>query len=134
MFVGDVAEAIKLAATETGRFGGGTYELGGPDSPTMAALLRWIAGEIGRTPAFIALPDLAGAAMAQLGFLPGAPITRDQWLMLQQDNVVAADAQGLAAFGIEPTPMAAVAPAYLVRFRRQGRFAERAAQTADLSA
>ena len=134
VFVGDVAEAIMLAATEPGRFGGTTYELGGPDRPTMAALLRWIAGEIGRTPLFVDLPDLAGALIARFGFLPGAPITRDQWLMLQHDNVVAAEAQGLAAFGIEPTPMAAIAPAYLVRFRRQGRFAARATQTADLSA
>ena len=25
--------------------------------------------------------------MSRLGFLPGAPMTRDQWLMLQRDNV-----------------------------------------------
>ena len=31
--------------------------------------------------------------------------------MLQRDNVVAADADGLAALGIAPTPLAAVAPA-----------------------
>lgn len=134
VFVGDVGDAIGLAAIDPGRFGGAVYELGGPDRPTMAALLRWIASEIGRTPPFIELPDLAGGLIARLGFLPGAPITRDQWLMLQQDNVVGEDAQGLAAFGIAPTPMAAVAPGWLVRFRRMGRFAQRAAQTVDLSA
>ena len=134
VFVGDVATAIARAAAEPERYGGQTYELGGPETPTMAALLRWIAEEIGKPRArFAELPDALGALIASAGFVPGAPITRDQWLMLQQDNVVAADAHGLAAFGIEPTPMAAVAPAWLVRYRRQGRFAARATQTTQLS-
>lgn len=133
VFVGDVAAAIALA-TEPGRFGGTVFELGGPETPTMAALLRWIATEIGRPKARLAeLPDAAGALIAAAGFLPGAPITRDQWLMLQQDNVVAPGATGLAAFGIAPTPMAAVASAWLVRYRRRGRFAARVHETADLS-
>ena len=138
VFVGDVADAIALAATHPDRFGGHVYELGGPETPTMAALLRWIADETGRPGArFVELPDIAGGLIARAGFLPGAPITWDQWLMLQRDNVVADGAEGLAAFGIVPTPMAAVAPAWLVRFRRLGRFARRAhetEQTGDLSA
>ena len=101
----------------------------------MAALLHWIATEIGKPAArFVELPDIAGGLIAAAGFLPGAPITRDQWLMLQHDNVVAAGAAGLDAFGIVPTPMAAVAPGWLVRYRRQGRFARRPHETADLSA
>jgi NADH dehydrogenase len=134
VFVGDVAEAIALAATQPDRFGGQVFELGGPDTPTMAELLRWLAAETNRTPSFVELPDFAGSLIASAGFLPGAPITRDQWLMLQRDNVVAAGAAGLEAFGIEPTPMASVAPAWLVRYRRQGRFARRAATTQDASA
>ena len=65
--------------------------------------------------------------IAAFGFLPGAPITSDQWKMLQHDNVVAPDQPGLAAFGIVPTPMASVVPQWLVRFRRNGRFAKRQA-------
>jgi NADH dehydrogenase len=42
--------------------------------------------------------------------------------MLQRDNVVSSGAEGIAAFGITPTPLASVAPAWLVRFRRHGRF------------
>ncbi|MDB5695039.1 MAG: 3-beta hydroxysteroid dehydrogenase [Sphingomonas bacterium] len=137
VFVGDVADAIALAVTEPARFGGQMYELGGPDTPTMAELLRWIAAETNRAGRFVELPDFAGSLLASAGFLPGAPITRDQWLMLQKDNVVAPGAQGLAAFDIAPTPMATVAPAWLVRFRRQGRFArpapERVGSTRDAS-
>ena len=96
----------------------------------MGAIIRWIAATIGRTPAIVELPDPVGAMIARAGFLPGAPISWDQWLMLQTDNVVAAGAPGLAALGILAAPLAAVAPEWLVRFRRQGRFGRRAADLA----
>ena len=128
VFVGDVADAIRAAAIEPARFGGRVFELGGPDALTMAELNRWIAGEVNRRPRFIDVPDIAGRAIAAAGFLPGAPITRDQWLMLQHDNVVRDGADGLAVLGVAPTPMAAVAGPWLVRYRRMGRFATRAAE------
>ena len=69
------------------------------------------------------LRDAVAGAMARFGgWLPGAPMTQDQWLMLQRDNVVSPGAEGFEAFGIEPAPLAAVAPTWLVRYRRQGRF------------
>ncbi|WP_425228561.1 complex I NDUFA9 subunit family protein [Sphingomonas sp.] len=134
VYVADVAAAICLAATEPAAHAGRTYELGGPNTLTMRELLGYIATETGRRPRFLELPDLAGAALASAGFLPGMPITRDQWLMLQADNVVAPGAQGLEAFGIVPTPIAAVAGEWLVRYRRQGRFARRVLETGDASA
>jgi NADH dehydrogenase len=42
--------------------------------------------------------------------------------MLQRDAIVGDSAHGLDAFGITPTPIASVAPAWLVRFRKSGRF------------
>ncbi len=127
VFVGDVADAVAAAVSDPGTHGGRTYELGGPDILSMADLNRFIARETGRMPHFVELPDSVGAMIAKAGFLPGAPITWDQWLMLRRDNVVGPDALGLDAFGITPTPMAAVAPEYLVRYRRAGRFGRRAA-------
>lgn len=124
VFVADVAAAIVKALADPEAFGGRTIELGGPDIVSMGALLRWIAGQIGRDPAFVQVPDALGGLIAGAGFLPGAPITRDQWLMLQRDNVVGSGAEGFAAFGITPRPMATVAPSWLVRYRRNGRFAE----------
>lgn len=129
VFVGNVADAIRVAATAPEDHAGRTYELGGPDTPTMRQLLAYIAAEINRRPRFVELPDIAGGLIASAGFLPFAPITRDQWLMLQRDNVVAPGALGLAELGVEATPMTAVAADWLVRYRRQGRFARR---TADL--
>jgi NADH dehydrogenase len=122
-FVADVAKAVAQAALDPLKYGGRTFELGGPERISMEALNRWIAKTIGRDPAIVAIPDSAGALLAKAGrFLPGAPIDWDQWLMLQSDNVVAPDAEGFAAFGIDPVPLAAVAPGWLVRYRRHGRF------------
>jgi uncharacterized protein YbjT (DUF2867 family) len=134
VFAGDIGDAIAAAAADPGRHGGLTFELGGPDRLTMMELQRWIAETIHRRPSFLELPDAAGALIARMGFLPGAPITTDQWLMLQHDNVVADGTPGLDALGVGATPLAAVAPAWLVRFRRRGRFERRPGHTADLSA
>ncbi len=122
VFAGDVGEAVAAALRDPEAHGGRTYELGGPDVISMGELVRWIAKTLGRKPNFVELPDFAGALLARL---PGSPISRDQWLMLQQDNVVAAGAPGLAELGVTPAPLAAVAPDYLVRFRKAGRFGRR---------
>ena len=126
VYVADVAQAVVKALGDE-RAQGKTFELGGPDVLSMGALIRWIAAAVGREPSIVEVPDVVGGLIAMGGFLPGAPITRDQWQMLQQDNVVADGAEGLAAFGVVPTPMDAVAPAWLVQYRRHGRFGTRAA-------
>ena len=127
VFVGDVGDAIQRATAEPKRYAGKTYELGGPDIITMGDLNRWIAQTTGRSRTIVEVPDAIGGLIAKLGFLPGAPITQDQWRMLQSDNVVDDALPGLSAFGIEATPMDTVAPGWLVRYQRQGRFGRRAA-------
>ena len=127
VYVDDVAEAVAQSLADPARFGGQIFELGGPETISMAELNKRIAREIGEDPSFVDMPDSLSGLMASLtGWLPGAPITRDQWAMLQSDNVVADGAAGLEAFGITPTPMAAVIGDYLVRFRKHGRFGVRA--------
>lgn len=123
VYVGDVAAAATAALGDDGA-AGRTFELGGPEILSMAALMQWIATAIGRRPAFVPMPDAAAAAMARLtGWAPGAPLTWDQWLMLQGDTVVADGAATLADLGVAATPLAAVAPEWLVAYRRHGRFA-----------
>ena len=127
VYVGDVADAVvaALEASAASR----TFELGGPQVLTMAALLRWIADATGRRRLFVDVPDAIASALASgLGWAPGAPITKDQWLMLQSENVVAPGAEGLAALGIAPASLASIAEGWLVQYRRHGRFAEIAAQ------
>lgn len=119
VFVGDVARAIVEAVEDPARYGGQTYELGGPKTYSMHELIAWILKQTYTSKPIIDLPDGVSKALSRLPF---APLTYDQWLMLQRDNVVTPGAQGLAAFGIGPTPLEAIAPAYLVRYRKRGRF------------
>lgn len=122
VYVGDAADAL-VAALALGA-AGKTFELGGPEVLTMAALQRRVADATGRKPLFVDIPDAVASALASgLGWAPGAPITKDQWLMLQTDNVVAAGASGLTQLGVTPTALADVTDGWLVQYRRHGRFA-----------
>ena len=126
VWVVDVAKAVaSVALTPVGE--GKAFELGGPQTLSMLELHQWIAQAIAHQPTFVKVPDGAAAAMARFGFLPGAPITWDQWLMLQRDNVVGEGVKTFADLDIEPAPLAAVAPRWLVRYRQHGRFSLNAA-------
>ncbi len=125
VFVRDLAKAVAAAALDPKTHAGKTYEIAGPEVMTMRQLTEHVAEASGQSPSLVDMPDMAANGLSYLGFLPGAPLTRDQWLMLQSDNVAAKKSAGLSAFGIEPTPLSAVAPEWLARFREGGRFAAR---------
>lgn len=119
VFVGDVGQAIARAALDPAGVAGTTLELGGPDVLSMAELNRLIALMIGRERRFLELPDPMVELLARV---PAGPLTADQLTMLRRDNVVGTHAMGFAALGLRPTPIETVAPAWLVKFRRAGRF------------
>ena len=122
VFVGDIAKAALAITNNPSEFYSKTFEFGGPQTVSMTDLNRWIAERIGVKKVFIAVPAFAAAAMARVtGWAPGAPITWDQWLMLQSDNVVSS-ADGFTALGITPTPLDSVADDWLVIYRKHGRF------------
>ena len=124
VYVGDVADAV-MAALARPEAAGRIFELGGPQAFTFRDLLAWILQTTGRHRPLVAVPArLARLKARLLERLPGKLLTRDQLLMLTSDNVVGADAAGLAELGIVPTPMDMVVPAYLCRFRPGGRAAE----------
>jgi uncharacterized protein YbjT (DUF2867 family) len=125
VYASDVARAIAKAALEPQKHGGKTYEVGGPQVLSMIELHRAILEITGQKPEIIQLPDLVGSLLSRFGWMPGAPLTRDQWLMLQNDNVASGKLPGLDAFGIKPTPLAAVAYDWLGRFHKGGKFAGR---------
>ena len=75
----------------------------------------------GRRRPLVDIPMGLARLQARLGeFLPTPPLTRDQLLMLQRDNVQASGALGLADLGIQPKALEAVVPTYLTRFRAGG--------------
>jgi NADH dehydrogenase len=121
VYAGDVADAVMAGLRANAP--GATFELGGPRVLSMRELLVYVLAQTGRADRWLVnVPVwLARLQAAVLEHLPGKLLTRDQLLMLQRDNVVAAGAPGLADLGIVPTPMELVVPAYLRRFRKGGQ-------------
>ncbi len=127
VYVGDVADAV-MAALARPEAAGVTFELGGPTIWTFREILAWILKETNRRRWLLEVPmGVARLQAAILEKLPGKLLTRDQLLLLAQDNVAAATIPGLGALGIRPTPVDLVVPQYLQRFRPGGRRAAYAA-------
>jgi len=116
VYVRDLAKAIAVAALDPEPFAGQTFEIGGPQVLSMVELHQAIIAITGQKPELVPMPDAFGNFVSWFGWLPGAPLTRDQWQMLQRDNVVSGELPGLDAFGTKPTPLAAVAYEWLGRF------------------
>jgi uncharacterized protein YbjT (DUF2867 family) len=120
VYVADVADAV-MAALRLPQAVGKTYELGGPQTWSMRELLSWILLQVQRRRPLVNVPaGLARLQAAVLEHVPGKPLTRDQLLLLARDNLPAAGSEGLAALGVQPTPVELVVPAYLARYRQGG--------------
>jgi NADH dehydrogenase len=124
VYVGDVADAVMAALDRTDALGR-TYELGGPRVYTFAELLRYVLDVTQRRRVLAYVPwPLAKLQGRVLGLLPSPPLTYDQVLLLEKDNVAAPGVPGLADLGIaNPQTVESVVPTYLVRYRRTGQFA-----------
>lgn len=131
VYVDDVANAAVAGAT--GRAAPGVYELGGPDVRSFRALMQMMLEVIQRRRLILNIPFFVARIMAAGfdflhfatgGLIPNPAATRDQVASLTVDNVVSPDARGFADLGIEPTPMEAVLPEYLWRYRPSGQYAE----------
>lgn len=131
VFVGDVASAIADAVD--GKTQPGTvYELGGPDVRTFRELMQFVLTTIERKRLLVSLPFvMARAQAAFLQYFPKPVLTPDQVELLRSDNVVSqaatSEARTLQGLGIDPTPIEAIVPSYLWRFRKTGQFQKRLA-------
>jgi uncharacterized protein YbjT (DUF2867 family) len=123
VYVGDVADAV-VRCIDDPTTAGRTYELGGPKVYTFRALIELLLAEIHRKRFLLDIPfGLAALQARLLSLLPNPPLTPDQVEMLKRDNVVSSGALTLAMLGIAPTPVEAILPTYLDRFRRGGWYA-----------
>ena len=129
VYVDDVAKAAELALTSD--VAPGVYELGGPEVATFRDLMQKMLEVIHRRRLILNIPFFVAEIMGfsldlvqtlSAGLLRNTMITRDQVRNLQNDNVVAEDARGFDALGIEPTTMGSVLPEYLWRFRPSGQY------------
>jgi NADH dehydrogenase len=135
VYAGDVAELIARAVDGTVPTGK-VYECGGPEIRTLEQLVQYVLEVTERKRLILPLPAglgrMQGSLMGfldtiSLGLLPREfAMTRDQAILLEKDNVVSesaiAEGRTLEAQGITPTTIEAIAPAYLVRFRKTGQF------------
>ena len=125
--VDDAAEAIANALSNPARHGGKTYDVAGPEAVSMLDLNRRIAAAQCRERTFIALPDaVSGAFAATTGWLPGAPLSSDQWALLKAGNVLHGP-NGMEALGVTPRPLGLFLERWMVRYRKHGRFAAKVA-------
>ena len=129
VFVDDVAQAAELALTGPAK--PGIFELGGPDVRSFRELMQMMLVEIQRRRLLVNVPfgiaRIMGGALdiAQLltgGLFTNGILTRDQVENLRRDNIVNPGVRGFAELGIRPTPMSAVLPDYLWRFRASGQY------------
>jgi uncharacterized protein YbjT (DUF2867 family) len=114
VWIEDVAAAI-VAAIDTPASVGQTYECAGPTVYTLGQLVRLAGRWSGHERPQIALPGWAGwLQAAAMELLPGEPLmSRDNVRSMSVPNVATPGASGLAALGITPTALEAVAPGYL---------------------
>lgn len=136
VYVGDIAAAA-VTAIEGQLKSGAVYELGGPQVMTVREAAEFVLRTTGRQCALVPLPFPLARLLAQtteiasavtLGKFPESlTTTRDQVDLLRNDNVVSdlalREGRTLAGLGIAPQGVEAIAPSYLVRFRRGGQYA-----------
>ena len=127
VYVGDVATAA-FAALDQATGAGKTFELGGPDVMSFRDVLEYVMAETGRKRPLLSAPSCALRPLAALmELLPAPMLTRDQLLLLKQDNIVAEGVDSLADLGVRATAIDAIAPTYLQRYRDGGQFARQSA-------
>jgi len=109
VYVGDVVQ-VMLAALDAPSAAGKRYDLCGPRRYTLVELVRLVCEITGRRRWVIGLPE--ALAMLQAWFLewtPGPLMSRDNLRSMRVPSVC----DCALPFGIEPTPLEAVAPGYL---------------------
>ncbi|MHA1165394.1 MAG: complex I NDUFA9 subunit family protein [Alphaproteobacteria bacterium] len=128
VYAGDVAKAV-VASLEGRAKEGQIYELGGPEILTFKEVLQRILRYTDRRRLLVPYPFwMARINAFFLQLLPSPLLTVDQVRLLETDNVAQvkarASAHSFEGLGIKPTPIDAVVPEYLGRFRAHGEFAD----------
>lgn len=120
VLVDDVAAAIVAAAKNPALYGGKSYDLVGPEILTLRQLHERIAATQERNPRLISVPNGFATLAAALPF---ASVTGNQWQKIKDSGIADGTHAGLEQFGIAPRPLNLFLGRWMVRFRRNGRFA-----------
>jgi len=123
VLAGDLARAIANALADPDNHGGKTFEAAGPNVLTTLELNRLLAAAALRNTSFVPLPDwFSGLSATLTGWMPGAPITRDQFELLRAGNVASGRLPGIDSLGVTPRPFEPLLDRWMERFRAHGRF------------
>ena len=97
IWVGDLVPMLADAVEDDSHVGE-TYELGGPETVTLADVAKLAHGADGRSVSVVPVPmGLAGVGLSIAGSIPGFPMGADQYRSLKFDNTTADNA--VDAFG-----------------------------------
>lgn len=105
VFVEDVAKAVVTAMSEPSA-PGKIYELGGPKVYSYKTLVKLLLDHLDRKRFLIPVPLMIWECEAALlNVLPEPPLTRDQVILMERDNVVSSAALTISDLGFEATPV-----------------------------
>jgi NADH dehydrogenase len=114
VYVGDVAEAVAKALVPPSAATGKVYELGGPRVYRYKELVELVLVHLERRRLLVPVPFFLWECQATLlGVLPHPPLTRDQVILMQRDNVVSDTALTFADLGIMPRSVEAELPSLM---------------------
>ncbi len=120
IYVGDVADAvIEILSRDFSR--GKIYELGGPDILTLRKIYELIISDLDRKKIILPIWNWIGIVLSIVTSILPVPfifkITRDQLHDLKRDNVAELGRTSLSELGIHPTPLSAIIPSLLARYK-----------------
>lgn len=120
IFIDDVTACIAKAVTSD-RFLNGVFEIGGPEQLSYEAVTKAIADELGIRRPLVHMPMSFMRTMARVAetVLPSPPVTTDQLIMLQEDNVCSMH-DIREGFGVEPIRLIEGLSKFLRSDDRQG--------------
>ena len=133
VYVADLARAV-VRALNTPEALGKTFELGGPEILSLEDIIKLVLETTRRKRLLLPVPFFMANFLGMLGEILGAVpfvepfLTRDQVVLLKQDNIPSGTLPGFEDLGITDLEIAeAILPDYLARYRRHGQFNDRAA-------
>lgn len=119
VYVEDVAEVVWNCLNKP-EAAGQTYDIAGPGVYTLRQLVEYVSSLVGKKRPIFALSE--GLAMLQARLMEFAPtplMSRDNVRSMQSDNVTS---NAPLPFGLVPTALESVAPAYIANRTLRGRY------------
>jgi len=111
VWVEDGSRCVDIALDEPAT-AGPSFDLCGPGAYTLADIVRFVAGQLGKRRAILALPGPVAQLQAMfLERLPGPVMTRDNLRSMEVDSVCGCGFPPV--FGFAPAAMQAVVPEYM---------------------